>query len=78
MSSRAQKRPGFASLLGAENSKLSQGSEKPKNPKLYDLHIDRVRGTVSEYDGAAWIDYYMLYVSDTEPSNKNLIWLDIS
>jgi hypothetical protein len=78
MGSRAQKRPGFASLQGAENSRISQGSEKPKNPKQFDIHFDRVRGILSEYDGSDWIEYSLLYVSDTEPTNKNVIWLDIS
>lgn len=75
---KAQARPGFASLSGASNPKITVGTEKPKAPKQGDVNVDFVRFIFSVYDGAAWNDMQCVYVSDTEPTNTNLLWLDIS
>lgn len=75
---KAQGRPGFASLSGAANPKITVGTEKPKAPKQGDINIDYVRFIISVYDGANWNDMQQVYVSDTEPTNTNLLWLDIS
>jgi hypothetical protein len=73
---RASKRVGFGPNKGAINPKISIGTEKPKNPKKDDIHIDFVRGNLSQYDGTNWIDFRLVYESDTEPDNKNVLWLD--
>ena len=76
--SRAQKRAGFGSLSGSANPRITLGSEKPLTPNEGDLHFDRVRGETSEYNGSAWVTYQGLVVSTTPPTNKNVLWLDIS
>ena len=76
MSSRAQKRPGFASLGGAQNPRLTSGSQKPLSPSDGAWHFDEVRATMSRYNGTTWDEFNLLYVSDTEPTNTNLLWYD--
>lgn len=75
---KAQSRAGFASQSGATNPKLTVGTEKPKAPKQGDVNIDYVRFTISVYDGTVWHDMRCIYDNATEPTNTNLLWLDLS
>jgi hypothetical protein len=76
--SRAVKRAGFGSQVGAINGKITYGASRPRMPKKNDAHMDFERGTISLYSGTAWSELNLIYVSDTEPTNVNLLWLDIS
>ena len=75
---RANKRVGYNNNSGAINPRTTFGTEKPIDPKQGDVHIDFVRGAMGVYNGTSWDDYYLIYVSATEPTNKNVLWLDIS
>jgi hypothetical protein len=82
---RAQKRAGYGSLRGASNPNITVGTEKPKRPRPRDIHIDDVRGRISicqtafaSPNPATWVTYSMIFESDTEPTNTNVLWLDES